>query len=288
LFRPQKQTRKQFINSSHVGNYVDIGEGMRMHYLDEGSGEVILLIHGLGQSLYTWRNNFHELAKRYRVVAVDLLGFGYSDHVDIDYTVDEITEALRLFMEGLGISRAHVVAFSTGCIYALNLAGKYPPNVDRLILLSPGGLPEKTATFWMNMVVSGTFTTTALALFSVKKMVNVLMDVFFDKTCITPDVISNYYEPLASKEARRCLARAIINFDTEPVMERLRDINNHTLILGAGDDTWHPAEDMKFFAMPIANSYDNIIRNCGHMMHEEKADKVNATIIEFLEWNGRI
>ena len=75
-----------FINSEQVGETIPIrlpgfdqkGEETFVHYLESGVGEPLLLIHGIGQSLYTWRNVFGELSENYRVIAIDLPGHGYS------------------------------------------------------------------------------------------------------------------------------------------------------------------------------------------------------------------
>ena len=89
-----------FINSEKVGDFVEItlpasgedeeGEIARIHYLEAGVGEPLLLIHSLGQSLYTWRNVFAELSDNYRVIAIDLPGHGYSSRPDtFHYTADD-------------------------------------------------------------------------------------------------------------------------------------------------------------------------------------------------------
>ncbi|MGI6168691.1 MAG: alpha/beta fold hydrolase [Christensenellales bacterium] len=286
MFRPDVE-RKRFINSSHVGKYASIGD-LRVHYMEQGVGEVILMIHGMGQSLYTWRNNIDELAKNYRVIILDLLGHGYSDKPCIAYTVDEMAEFLKLFMESISVSRASIVAFSTGSIYALRLAQQYPMAVNRLVLLAPGGLPNKTNQMWMNMVLSGTFSRLALSMFSEKKVYHTLMECFFDKTCVTDEVVEQYYLPLEDKGARHALADCISSFEVGDVMDNLRNMQEHVLLINGGDDPWRPMDEMDFFSNALPNSYLVQVRNCGHMLQEEKKDKINTTIQEFLEWNGRV
>lgn len=286
MFRPDVE-RKRFINSSHVGKFANIGD-LRIHYMEQGVGEVVLLIHGLGQSLYTWRNNMEGLSKNYRVIALDLLGHGYSDKPQIAYTVDEMAEFIKLFMESISVSRASVVAFSTGSIYALRLAQQYPMAVNRLVLLSPGGLPNKTNQMWMNMVLSGMFTRSALSMLSEKKVYNTLMECFFDKTCVTGEVVEQYFLPLESKDARHALGECISSFEVGDVMDNLRDMQQHVLLINGGDDPWRPMEEMDFFTNALPNSYMVQVRNCGHMPQEEKKEKINTTVQEFLEWNGRV
>jgi len=146
---------KKFINSEHVGNYVEITlpglprakgeeptpETVKIHYCEAGVGEPLILIHTVGQSLYTWRKVFDALAQHYRVIAIDLLGHGYSSRpLEFAYTIEEQSEALRLFMNAIGIRSAHIVGFSMGALYALDFVANNPDRVGKVVLLSPGGL----------------------------------------------------------------------------------------------------------------------------------------------------
>jgi len=144
---------KKFINSEHMGDYVSITlpgypdrdgnvepEQARIHYMEAGVGEPMLLVHTIGQSLYTWRNVFEELSRHYRVIAVDLLGHGYSGRpVQFDYTIEEQSMALELFLNAKGIESTHIVGFSMGSLYALDFCIRHPERVGRMVLCSPGG-----------------------------------------------------------------------------------------------------------------------------------------------------
>ena len=285
MFNPAGNSKK-FINTSHVGAYAQIGD-MNIHYLEKGAGEPLLLVHGIGQSLYTWRSNFNELAKKFRVIAVDLLGFGCSDRPEIDYSPEEMAESLRLFLEKLGISRTHIVAFSTGSVYALTLAQKYPMMVDRMILISPGLLPTHTTSMWQNMLLSNSFCRLALSTTSRSKVEGLLYELFFDKTVLTDEVVDQYYVHLETKEQREPIYMALGTLESTDVLTGLRNMKNQVLIIAGRDDPWRDPAEIEEFAAPIPNSYVVFARNCGHMVHEEKPDKVNANIIEFLEWNLR-
>ena len=286
MFKPVIDNKK-FLNGSHIGEYAQIGD-LRMHYVEKGSGEAVLLVHGIGQSLYTWHNNFRQLAEKYRVIAVDLLGFGFSDHPDISYSPEEMAESLRLFLEALNISRAHVIAFSSGCVYALALAEKYPMMVDRMVLIAPGGLLQKTNLFWLNSLMGRAFSRTAASMISRNKVAAALDEAFFDKTVLTDEVIDQYYLPLAEKESRFSLAAAIAALDETEVVDGLRTLKNHVLVLSAGDDPWRSEEEIDSYISAIAHCYSIKSLNCGHMLHEEKFEKFNANVIDFLDWNGRI
>ena len=121
---------------------------------DEGEGVPLLLVHGIGQSLYTWRNSIAFFAKNgFRVIAPDLAGFGYSSHPNIYYTVEEQSLVLHALLDKLGIKHACVAAFSTGCLSAVCLAAEYPEMVSRMVFVSPGG-PNENYPFTLRMLTT--------------------------------------------------------------------------------------------------------------------------------------
>ncbi len=114
--------------------------GDRVAYLDEGAGEVLLLIHGLGGSTDCWRGVVHKLATRYRVIAVDLLGHGQSDKPRGDYSLGAFAVWLRDFLDALDIREATVIGHSFGGGVALQFAHQHKEYCRRLVLISSGGL----------------------------------------------------------------------------------------------------------------------------------------------------
>jgi len=99
-----KRTRSVFVNNANIGDFIDF-EGVRMHYFEKGEGFPVILVHGIGQSLYTWRNNIDALAERFRVLAPDLLGYGYSDKPDIGYTISDHANMVLALTARAGPSR---------------------------------------------------------------------------------------------------------------------------------------------------------------------------------------
>lgn len=117
--------------------------GDRFAYRDEGSGdEVLLLIHGMAGSSETWRAVIPRLAKRYRVVAPDLLGHGQSAKPRGDYSLGAFAVWLRDLLDELGIARATVVGQSLGGGVAMQFAYQHRDYCARLILISSGGLGQ--------------------------------------------------------------------------------------------------------------------------------------------------
>ena len=114
--------------------------GDRVAYRDAGDGEVLLLIHGMAGSSATWRAVLPQLAKKYRVVAPDLLGHGESAKPRGDYSLGAFAVWLRDFLDELGITRATVVGQSLGGGVAMQFVYQHPDYCERLVLISSGGL----------------------------------------------------------------------------------------------------------------------------------------------------
>jgi len=114
--------------------------GFEMPYLEGGTGEPLLLIHGFGAE----KNNFTRVARfltpNYRVIVPDLPGFGEASKPDtVTYTIAEQVERLRQFTQGLGVKRLHLGGSSMGGSIATTWAAKYPEEVASLWLLAPAG-----------------------------------------------------------------------------------------------------------------------------------------------------
>lgn len=114
--------------------------GYRMRYLVAGSGEPVVLLHGLADSGETWLRVLPELARRYRVFAPDMLGCGVSEKPDISYSPWALATYIRHFMDGVGAETAHIVGHSLGAGVALHLYIQYPERVRQLALLASGGM----------------------------------------------------------------------------------------------------------------------------------------------------
>ena len=119
--------------------YLDL-HGERVAYLDEGSGEVIVLLHGIAGSSQTWRSVMRPLSRKFRVVAPDLLGHGNSAKPRSDYSLGALSVLVRDLLDELGITRATIVGHSLGGGIAMQFMYQHPDYARRLILIGSGGL----------------------------------------------------------------------------------------------------------------------------------------------------
>lgn len=106
------------------------------HYAVEGSGEPVLLVHGVGARLDNWDGVAAALSRMFKVVRYDLRGHGKSSKVAGPYSLEMFADDAIALLDHLGIARAHVAGHSLGGMIAITLAARYPQRVDRLAVLS--------------------------------------------------------------------------------------------------------------------------------------------------------
>jgi pimeloyl-ACP methyl ester carboxylesterase len=116
--------------------------GYKRAYRIAGSGPAILLIHGIGDNSTTWDGIHAKLAQRFTVIAPDLLGHGKSDKPRADYSVAAYANGMRDLLSVLDVERVTIVGHSLGGGVAMQFAYQFPQLVERLILVSAGGVTK--------------------------------------------------------------------------------------------------------------------------------------------------
>jgi len=117
--------------------------GRSVTYAEAGEGPVLLLLHGLGGSFENWRDVIGPLARNHRVIAPDLPGHGASAPGGGDYSVGALAASVRDLLVALSVERVTVVGHSLGGGVAMQFSYQFPEMVERLVLVSSGGLgPE--------------------------------------------------------------------------------------------------------------------------------------------------
>ena len=127
-----------------IGQSADAG-GIKTNYLEAGSGEHVVLIHGSGPgvtSYANWRLVLPALAENFRVVAPDMVGFGFSERpANIEYGVQTWADQVVGLMDTLELPSAHLVGNSFGGAIALRIATQHPDRVGKLVLMGSMGVP---------------------------------------------------------------------------------------------------------------------------------------------------
>jgi haloalkane dehalogenase len=120
-----------FPNTSH-SHFVEV-LGSKMHYIEDGSGDPILFLHGMPTSSYLWRNIIPYVAPLGRCIAVDLIGMGKSDKPDIAYTIEEHIKYIDKFIETMKFKRLTIIMHGWGSIIGFHYAMNHPAVCKGLV-----------------------------------------------------------------------------------------------------------------------------------------------------------
>ncbi len=296
--RYRRRNAPSFENNEYIGAYANISfdivseselgpETLRfetkLHYIEKGEGEPLLLLHGIGQSLYTWRNTIDFFANEgYRVIAPDMVGFGYSGHLNIYYTIEENALVINALMDALGVKKAHIIGFSTAALSALSFAATKPKRVNKLVLISPGG-PNENYPFLLRFLTTRLGAFAFKYIFSEATVRNVLSNYYFDCTQLTDEVVRGYFEPLRNRETKETLVRCMLHFDDTLIRSQLKGIPHQILVFSGMDDKLHDEETTRLYTTPLQHKSHIRIRNCAHFVHEEKSERFNSETLAFLK-----
>ncbi|MBT3889925.1 MAG: alpha/beta fold hydrolase, partial [Planctomycetaceae bacterium] len=117
-------------------NFMELDDGNRLHYVDEGSGPPVLMVHGNPTWSFYYRHLVQSLQDRYRAIAVDHVGCGLSSKPQrYPYTLTQHIQNLTLLMEHLELDGVHLVVHDWGGPIGLGMAGKFPEKIRSLTIL---------------------------------------------------------------------------------------------------------------------------------------------------------
>ena len=109
---------------------------IRLHYVTQGEGDLIILLHGFPEFWYSWRYQIPVLARNFKVVVPDLRGYNQSDKPATGYDLTTLATDINSLVENLGYNRAHIVGHDFGGAIAWRFAQKFPHMLNRLVILS--------------------------------------------------------------------------------------------------------------------------------------------------------
>jgi pimeloyl-ACP methyl ester carboxylesterase len=259
-------------------------DGLEMHYKDTGPRDatVLLLLHGFGSSLQTWDIWSAQLEQHYRVIRLDLPGFGLTGPSPVhDYSEQNDVSTLSNFVDKLGLSRFSLVGHSMGGKMAWGLAALMPERVEALILMAPDGYPQikdiGKKPYEMPAIMG--VMRFCLPKILVRKSIE---PAFFDASVLSDSLVDRYYDMLRAPGVRAAiLDRANQTIYTDPV-SRLKKITAPTLLIWGEADQMIPSSNAKSYTEVLSKSQTVLLPRLGHLLQEEQPEKALEKVIEFL------
>jgi pimeloyl-ACP methyl ester carboxylesterase len=267
-------------------------DGDRVAYRVAGKGPVLLLVHGMAGSSVTWRHVMPALARRFTVLAPDLLGQGQSDKPRGEYLLGAHANTLRDLMDSLEHERATVVGQSLGGGVAMQFAYQFPERCERLVLVDSGGLGREV-TFYLRMLTVPGFES-VFPLFCTPRLRDAgnLIATWLGRAGVrsTPasQEIWRSYASLADSESRRAFFRSlrdVIDFRGQAVsaLGRLYRIAElPTLIVWGAQDPFIPVSHAVAASKAIPGSRLEIFDGVGHYPHCEAPERFVEVLVDFI------
>ncbi|HYO99466.1 MAG TPA: alpha/beta hydrolase [Pyrinomonadaceae bacterium] len=271
-----------------ASRFADIEGVGRVHYQEKGQGRALVLIHGNNSSAYSWADVFDELAKEFRVVALDLKGFGFTAKPEGDYRVETQAALVISLMDRLKIERATLCGSSMGGAVALAAAINYPQRIDALVLVGSSAFNEAKsggATLAPAYVrwpyIGGAVT--ALALTSDSLVREGLRKSFYDESKVTEARVAAYYRPLRTRGGQRAARLVRDQRDYTGIENSLDKIRQPALLVWGAQDRLNLLEDGRRLQAKLAGSQLVVYDNCGHLPQEEMPERFAREVSEFMK-----
>lgn len=259
-----------------------VAAGLKTNYLEAGEGEPVILIHGSGPGVTAyanWRLSIPVLAEKYRVLAPDIAGFGYTERkADTPYNLDFWVRHLIEWMDAVGVKKARFVGNSFGGALTLALTARHPERVDRFVMMGAAGVdfevtPGLEAVWGYEP--------------SVENMRKIIMTFAYDTSSITDDLVRSRYEAsirpgfhetysqmFAAPRQRHPNALATPEAD-------IRKITQRALVLHGRDDQIVPLSNSLKLHSLLKRSDLHVFGECGHWTQIERKDQFLSLVMNF-------
>lgn len=269
-------------------------DGHRLHYLAAGeSGPVVLLLHGgiIDAAHLSWGAAIDALAEDFRVIALDLLGYGESEIPDIEYSTVLHVDCVERFIDAIGVDRTNVVGVSLGGGVALGLALRAPEKVERLVVADSFGLGRDLPNGDLSYLLSRLPILNRLSISLLRRSRRLarasLGAIVHDPDSIPADLADAFYahlqRPGVGIAFRRWRRHEVTRSGYRTVyVDRLGEIEHPTLVLHGVEDDLFPVEWARRAADRLPTADLRTFEECGHWLPREKPTECNRAIAAFL------
>jgi pimeloyl-ACP methyl ester carboxylesterase len=281
------QPLEQWAERHAEGRIIDL-KGRSTHFVEKGEGPPVILIHGFNFDLNTWIANIDAVAEHFRVFAVDLWGAGYSTRQELDYGFALFGEQILLFMDAMGIQRAHLVGHSMGGGTSITLGVHHPERVERLVLVGAVGVPRRLPLrgrlFMLPRIPE--FLMGLSSDFVRRK--NLLDYWIHDPKSLTHEVferMSRYQKIEGTTRASLEILRRNFFNTLDAEIRALGDLDIPVLIVWGRHDRSVPLSSGEIMHRIIDGSRLEVLENASHLANFDRAEDFNRMLVDFLTGN---
>ena len=265
-------------------------DGIVLHFVTEGSGAPLLLLHGLGGFAAVWRHNIPVLGRHANAIALDLPGFGRSSKPPGSYPLGFFARAIEAFRRALGLDRLTLVGHSMGGAVAAAYALAYPARVERLALVGAvvPGFGYRVSWVYRLLAARG------LGEIMAGLMRPGLLKAALARCFARPDpdeidfLVRTGFPVRVSPEGRAAFLSALrcVRADFAAAADRyqrgLRSLALPVLLIHGRQDRVVPAAHARMVAAHLRNATVRWLEGCGHFPQIEHRDTVNGWLAEFV------
>ena len=266
-------------------------DGMDVHFRDEGKLNdpiPIVLIHGTGSSLHTFNDWTNGLKTDYRVIRMDLPGYGLTGPFpERNYSIDNYIDFIKQFLDKKGIDQCVIGGNSLGGHIAWKFTASYPKMVKKLMLIDAAGYPTEAKSLPLAFKVAKIPLLKNIFTFITPKFIvrSSIKNVYADKNKVTNKLIERYFELTLRPGNRQALIDQFFAKNNPDAYKQISSIFQPTLILWGDQDLLIPLENAKLFHHDLPNNNLVVLKNVGHVPMEESPNRSLKAVVSFLKNN---
>lgn len=268
--------------------------GVKTHYVQAGEGDPVVLVHGGGPGAcgeHNWGKNIAALAKNFRVYAIDLIGYGYTDKPPIEYTYKAKVDHFAGFMDAMCLDKAYLSGNSMGCYVVTRYMLDYPERVKKLFMVATatvasamgvGEFSRKGGT--VRWKVGETVTEQ-----NMRDWLNMLLN---NKENITDELVKGRVRVASipgSSEAQESYRQHMLKLKDDANLHQWYDLSHRLprmtipmALIWGNDDQFAPVELAHRLHKALPNLQEfHLVDGAGHQVQNDRPDEFNRLITEF-------